>query len=180
MSNVEVIDGDDPLIGSKNWYEFLELPTTSSFRYESAEGSFTCRKRTNGAWNAYRKMYGKLRQEYVGLSKALTPDKLKEVAAKLAQSDRDYWLSKSQSKKVRQNQSITLSPNPDFAVGSELADALKKIDEMEKVLTDYKERTIKLEEIVDAAQLVVRSMIPNKSNMVRGDALVRLRDKLSH
>ncbi len=42
-----------------------------------------------------------------------------------------------------------------------------------------KERLAVTEGIVEVAREVVQSMIPSKSNMIRGNALVKLRDKLN-
>jgi hypothetical protein len=199
MSNPEVINGDDPLIGSPQWYQFLEMPSTKSFRYESSIGSFTARKRPNGTWNAYRKLFGKLRQEYLGLSKSLSPERLEEIATRLAQSDMEYWSIKAQSKRERvihkgitgsetstgyTNLCITDKKKPKLVPISRdssspaLQDALKKISDLEAALKESQNQLAEMEKIVEVAREVVRSMVPSKTNMVKGDSLVKLREIL--
>jgi len=199
MSNPEVINGSDPLIGSPQWYEFLEMPSTKSFRYESGSGTFTARKRPNGTWNAYRKLFGKLRQEYLGLSKSLSPERLEEIAARLAQSDMEYWTTKAEAKRERviHNLSITGSENLSgytqcitqakkpklvpISKGSpsqELQDALKKISDLEAALKESQNQLAEMEKIVEAAREVVTSMVPSKTNMIKGDSLVKLKKEI--
>ncbi|MHC5917409.1 MAG: hypothetical protein ACYTXE_41970, partial [Nostoc sp.] len=106
----EVIRDDDSRLGTAQWINFLEDPNTQSFRYESHSGSFTARKRKDGAWNAYRKLFGKLRQEYLGLPPAITLERLEAIATKLDQSDLIYWSAKAKrQRKVIQKKGITTS-----------------------------------------------------------------------
>ncbi len=75
-------------IGSKRWFEWLELEDTRSFAFESQTGRFTARKenkkRGNEYWYAYRWRNGKTTKAYLGTSSNLTKDKLNEVAARLS------------------------------------------------------------------------------------------------
>lgn len=101
------------LVGSEQWFTWLE--SVNSFRYEYADGSFTAR-RYNNYWNAYRKRFGKLRQEYLGKTQDLTLERLGEVCKVLGLPDEDYWLMKSEQKKskasgYRENTSITIESN---------------------------------------------------------------------
>ena len=138
----EVIKGGDAEIGSPNWLKFLEQPKNKSFRYEGINGNFTARKRNNNAWYAYRK-FGKLRQEYLGLSKALDHERLEMVAAKLALSDMEYWGSRAKAKKGYTNKSIT----PSSEATSYTKD--KRITELEEKLKAAEERTLELQAEVD-------------------------------
>lgn len=75
-------------IGSKRWFEWLDQDETRSFAFESRTGRFTARKenkqRGSEYWYAYRWLNGKTTKVYLGTSSTLTPDKLNEVAARLA------------------------------------------------------------------------------------------------
>lgn len=169
----EVIREDDSRIGSAQWIKFLEDPSTQSFRYESHSGSFTARKRKDGAWNAYRKLFGKLRQEYLGLPQAISFERLEAIATKLDQSDLIYWSARAKKQKeVIQRKSITI--NSEATSYTET-----RITELEEELKRSQAKVTELEEIVEAAREVVKNMIPSKSNMIRGNALIRLRDKLT-
>lgn len=85
-------------VGSEQWFTWLESQT--SFRYESSDGSFTARRYGN-YWNAYRKRFGKLRQEYLGKTDDLTLVKLTLVAKLLETDDLYYWKLKSEQKKSK-------------------------------------------------------------------------------
>jgi hypothetical protein len=100
-------------VDSPEWFSWLEsIPT---FSYQSADGKFTARKQGN-YWNAYRKSFGKLRQEYLATTSNLTLDKLQEVAKLLDLSDLHYWTIKATRKRERvesyRDNSITLSNEP--------------------------------------------------------------------
>ena len=87
--------GTHVYVGTNVWFEhWLADPKLESFRYECSQGSFTARKRKGDYWNAYRKVKGKLRQEYLGQSSALTWDKLIETARTLAMDNTEYWRMK--------------------------------------------------------------------------------------
>jgi len=168
--NPEVIKGDDSLIGSPQWYEFLAMPSTKSFRYEGDLGTFTARKRNDGAWNAYRKSFGKLRQEYLGQTSALTSERLEAIAGKLALSNTDYWVLKAKfSKRVIQSKNITPS-----AEANSYTEA--RITELEEKLKQTELRIIELEKIATVAKVITENMIPGKSNMVKGNCLIKLKE----
>lgn len=169
----EVIREDDSRIESAQWIKFLEDPSTQSFRYESHSGSFTARKRKDGAWNAYRKLFGKLRQEYLGLPQAITLERLEAIATKLDQSDLIYWSARAKKQReVIQKRNITAS-------SEDIGYTENRITELEEELKRSQARVKELEEIVQVAREVVENMIPSKSNMIKGNALVKLRDKLN-
>ena len=75
-------------LGSKRWFEWLELEATRSFAFEGYQGHFTARKenkqRGSEYWYAYRWLNGKTKKVYLGASRNLTYDKLNEAAAKLS------------------------------------------------------------------------------------------------
>src|SRR5918998_6122648 len=79
-------DGEEILVGSSGWYNWLETITT--FAFVSDRGRFTARKeqrgRTGWYWKAYRRRAGRLYQAYLGRSADLTPGRLDAVAAELA------------------------------------------------------------------------------------------------
>jgi hypothetical protein len=87
--------GTHVYVGTNVWFNhWLADPKLESFRYECPEGSFTARRRKGDYWNAYRKVKGKLRQEYLGKSPDLTQTKLIETARTLAMDDSEYWRMK--------------------------------------------------------------------------------------
>ena len=75
-------------LGSKRWFEWLELEDTRSFAFEGYHGHFTARKenkqRGSEYWYAYRWLNGKTKKVYLGASRNLTFDKLNEAATKLS------------------------------------------------------------------------------------------------
>jgi len=82
-------------VGTNVWFNhWLADPNIESFRYECPEGSFTARRRKGDYWNAYRKVQGKLRQEYLGKSPDLTQTRLIETARTLAMDNTEYWRMK--------------------------------------------------------------------------------------
>ncbi len=70
------------------WWSWLDDPTTRSFAFHDAVGSFTARKeqrqRGGAYWTAYRRVQGKLVSAYLGKSAALTRERLTVAAARLA------------------------------------------------------------------------------------------------
>jgi hypothetical protein len=87
--------GTHVYVGTNVWFNhWLADPNIESFRYECPEGSFTARRRKGDYWNAYRKVQGKLRQEYLGKSPDLTQTKLIETARTLAMDNTEYWRMK--------------------------------------------------------------------------------------
>ena len=74
-------------VESHAWYEWLNQPSTASFGYRSAHGSFTARReQRQGAWYwyAYRTHGGTLRKAYLGKPADLTIQRLNAVAERLA------------------------------------------------------------------------------------------------
>jgi len=154
----EVIKGDDAEIGSPNWFKFLEMSSTKSFRYEGIAGSFTANKRKDGAWNAYRKLFGKLRQEYLGLSKALDHERLEAIAAKLALSDTEYWGSRAKVKKGYTNKNITTSSE----ASSYTID--KRITKLEAQLQEVNQRAADQDKKIIAAIALLKDALPLPAN----------------
>jgi ATP/maltotriose-dependent transcriptional regulator MalT len=86
------IDGDrlpSVLVGSAAWFAWLEESSHSSFAYAGPTGTFTARReRRQGRsyWYAYRTQGGGLRKQYLGLTAALTPERLASAAVDLAET----------------------------------------------------------------------------------------------
>jgi len=86
------VDGDAlsaVRVGSDAWFSWLEEPGHHSFSYAGPSGTFTARReRRHGRsyWYAYRTRSSELRKEYLGLTEALTPERLAGAAAKLEDS----------------------------------------------------------------------------------------------
>ncbi|HLO50914.1 MAG TPA: hypothetical protein VK211_21035 [Kamptonema sp.] len=79
QGTIELPSGKTVEVGSKLWREWLEHPETKSFRVDDGEG-YTARKETaKGYWYAYRKVEGKLHKRYIGVSEALTLERLAKV-----------------------------------------------------------------------------------------------------
>ena len=79
-------------VNSDRWFAWLDEPTTKSFRYvkdvegvKGAQFTFTAMKRADGKWYAHKRLKGKLRRKYLGLSDNLSATKLEAVAIELAQ-----------------------------------------------------------------------------------------------
>jgi predicted ATPase/DNA-binding CsgD family transcriptional regulator len=79
------------LLETSEWYAWLELASTFTFR--SASGTFTARKERAGNkrggryWKAYRKREGKLLSAYLGKSETLTNQRLHAIAATLNEEE---------------------------------------------------------------------------------------------
>ena len=79
------------VVGSSDWFAWLQSATTFTFRSE--EGFFTARKeragnrRGSAYWRAYRKRDGKLHRAYLGKSEELTLERLRAVAAVLIRQE---------------------------------------------------------------------------------------------
>jgi hypothetical protein len=79
------------LLETSEWYAWLELASTFTFR--SASGTFTARKERAGNkrggryWKAYHKREGKLLSAYLGKSETLTNQRLHAIAAKLNEKE---------------------------------------------------------------------------------------------
>lgn len=75
-------------VGSADWFQWLEEPHHTSFRYISKDQTnFTAIKRNDGKWYAHKRLNGKLKRRYLGLSENLTAKKMDEVAFELAQRE---------------------------------------------------------------------------------------------
>jgi hypothetical protein len=157
------------VVGTSDWYAWLE--TIPSFHYECSTGKFTARKYSN-YWNAYRRIWGKFRQEYLGKTSDLSVERMQQVATKLALPVMQYEGKRRSKPPVIESVSITDNNSPSPA----LADALNKISKLEAELKRSQERIAELEEIAVAAQEVVKSMAT--TNMTSGKTLPKLRDIL--
>ena len=81
------IGTDAPLlIGSKAWFEWLELPESKSFSFDSSGSclvsDFSARRETRNKgnyWYGYKRINGRLRNTYIGLSSDLKLSHLLEV-----------------------------------------------------------------------------------------------------
>src|SRR5581483_3950519 len=77
-------------IESAAWWRWLADETTTTFHFQSPQGSFTARReqKSNGHyWYAYRKLHGKLRKAYLGKAEELSLPRLDTVAATLAEQE---------------------------------------------------------------------------------------------
>lgn len=78
------------VVGSAQWFEWLDLETSMIFAFHSLDGSFTARKERIGNqrggwyWKAYRKYQGTLYRAYLGKPEDLTSTRLNEIALSLA------------------------------------------------------------------------------------------------
>jgi non-specific serine/threonine protein kinase len=72
---------------SRDWWRWLDLPSSTAFRYEHPAGGFTARRepRKSGVyWYAYRKRHGVVHKAYLGKGRDLTAARLDAVAVELA------------------------------------------------------------------------------------------------
>ena len=76
------------------WQAFLESETTKSFRYVGSDGTSCSVIKENRpmfggekkpVWIAHKRLDGKLRRKYLGVSENLTTKKLKQAAFQLSQ-----------------------------------------------------------------------------------------------
>ncbi len=79
------------LVGSKAWFEWLELPESKSFSFDSSGSSlasdFTARRETRNKgnyWYGYKLINCRLRNTYIGLSSDLTFSHLLQVGKQLS------------------------------------------------------------------------------------------------
>lgn len=73
-------------VDSAAWYAWLEAPTTRSFAFHSAVGSFTARReRQHGRWYwyGYQTQHGQLHKRYIGKPAEVTQARLLDVATML-------------------------------------------------------------------------------------------------
>jgi hypothetical protein len=140
----------DIKVDSPEW--FIWLQSVPSFSYQSADGKFTARKRGN-FWNAYRKSFGKLRQEYLGTTANLTLDRLQEVAKLMNLSDLHYWRLKAEQRRERTNSyvenCITTREKPTSHTGDCIANIPSPLHAaQDEAISSLKDRVSKWEEKV--------------------------------
>jgi hypothetical protein len=177
-------------VGSEQWFTWLA--TIKSFRYQPSEEGYTylrwditVRNRTKDYWYAYRKVNGMQRTYYLGKTQDLDYEKLQQAVDELSLNDAQYH------KLVRERKAGVQTADRDNVYTSDKA--AKEIstlqekynllqlayEELQLESKLLKERLITIQEVVKVAQEVVDSIIPSKSNMIRGTGLVKLRDKLN-
>jgi LuxR family maltose regulon positive regulatory protein len=75
-------------VGTKSWYAWLT--NHKGFTYQDESGSFTARceqiKGKGAYWYAYRRHDKKVRKKYLGKTARLTPQRLRQIAAELAET----------------------------------------------------------------------------------------------
>ncbi|MFN8473507.1 MAG: LuxR C-terminal-related transcriptional regulator [Anaerolineae bacterium] len=75
------------VVGTSDWYDWLNEPAHRHFAFQGRAGRFTARKerRQRGGWywTAYRQIAGKLHKAYLGKSEDLSLKRLEEVASAL-------------------------------------------------------------------------------------------------
>lgn len=74
-------------VGAPAWFAWLADPAHVSFAYRTATGSVTLRRERRGAgwyWYAYRGQGGRVRKLYAGRAEELTAERLRALAATLA------------------------------------------------------------------------------------------------
>lgn len=159
-------------IGSAAWFTWLA--NNKSFRYSPSSDGYnylrcdiTVRNRTKDYWYAYRKVNGVQRTYYLGKTKDLDYEKLQQAVDELSLSDFQYHKLISDRK---------------AGVHNKFVQPITGEEELSKLQLENKQLKEKLaiaEEIIEVAREVVNNIIPSKSNMVRGKALIKLRDKLN-
>ena len=162
----------DVSIGSSAWFTWLTQnksfryhPSSDGYNYERSD--ITVRNRTKDYWYAYRKINGVQRTYYLGKTKDLDYEKLQQAVDELSLSDSQYH------KLIRDRKA---SVHTKFVQPTGGEEELSKLQLENKQL---REKLAIAEEIIEVAREVVGNIIPSKSNMVRGKALIKLRDKLN-
>jgi hypothetical protein len=159
-------------IGSDAW--FFWLAQNKSFRYSPSSNGYnylrcdiTVRNRTKDYWYAYRKVNGVQRTYYLGKTKDLDYEKLQQAVDELSLSDLQYQKLIQERRAGVHNKFVQPS-------GGE-----EKLSKLQLENKQLREKLAIAEEIIEVAKEVVDNIIPSKSNMVRGKALLKLRDKLN-
>ena len=183
-------------IGSENWFKWLGK--TKSFRYHPLSDGYyylhsdiTVRNRTKDYWYAYRKVNGVQRTFYLGKTTELDYEKLQQAVNELSLNQMEYYKLISDRKSGVQGK-VYNSPqateelsnlesisSPLGCTQEELYTLIQTNEQLQLQVKLLSERLAITEEVVEVAREVVENMIPSKSNMIRGNALVKLRDKLS-
>lgn len=100
-------------IDSKEWQDFIK--TSQSIKYVPRNRSMNCRYeftcrcnfiRNGYYWYAYRKVNGRLRQEYIGKDENMNYLRLEEVADYISLNDYEYWSLKNKKKRERKLVSV--------------------------------------------------------------------------
>lgn len=159
-------------IGSSAWFTWLTQ--NKSFRYSlSSEGynylrcDITVRNRTKDYWYAYRKVNGIQRTYYLGKTKDLEYEKLQQAVDKLSLSDSQYHKLISDRRAGVHTKFVQPTKGE------------KQLSKLQIENQQLKEKLAITQEIMEVAREVVDNIIPSKLNMVRGKALLKLRDKLN-
>ena len=75
-------------VGSPDWFDWLDDPRNTSFRYISKhKAAITVRRNGRGYWIAHKRLDKKLRRKYLGQAHNLTKKKLDAIAFELAQRE---------------------------------------------------------------------------------------------
>lgn len=184
-------------LGSEAWFKWLGK--TKSFRYHPLSDGYyylrsdiTVRNRTKDYWYAYRKVNGIQRTFYLGKSAELDYERLQQAVDELSLSQLDYYKlncdrkSGVQDKKYNspqageQSSSLKTRSSPlGCTQEAELYNLTQTNEQLQMEVKLLKDKLAVAEGIVEAAREVVQNMIPSKSNMIKGNALVKLRDKLT-
>jgi hypothetical protein len=155
-------------IGSDAWVDWLER--NSKFRFECGSNArFTAYKSSKGYWTAQRRYNGKLRHEYLGVSRQLGWDKLERIARKLDMRDGNYWREKYPSPVPARDSMRSLSLTQDYETGSSdssqankdrvtremLAEVIRERDTLLTQCQTYQKRIEELELIVSERNISV-------------------------
>lgn len=165
-------------VGTNVWFNhWLTNPELTSFRYECPQGSFTARRRKGDYWNAYRKVNGKLRQEYLGKSSDLTETKLIETSRTLAMDSSAYWRMKyPQPQQLDKSECITVNEPKAKQVITGLynqSDPCITVSEIEVVR--LKAELAKIQEQLLVEQLKVTELVAKQESQLAN--LEKIRDR---
>lgn len=113
-------------VESEQWFRWLHLPESNSFRFEPLErgqATFTARReeRANDAyWYAYKKIGGKTHKVYLGKTPDLTYQRLQATSIKLATIQNTPIEVKSYPKDDCVTSAAATEPEPNYLTRSEL------------------------------------------------------------
>jgi hypothetical protein len=111
---------------SQQWFRWLQLPNSKSFRFEQLDNkqtTFTARReeRANDAyWYAYKKIGGKTFKMYLGKASDLTYQRLQDVAVKLSTIHNTPIKEKSYPKNDWVTSPVEPEPKTNYLTRSEL------------------------------------------------------------
>jgi hypothetical protein len=179
-------------LSSEKWFKWLGK--NKSFRYHPISDGYaylrsdiTVRNRTKDYWYAYRKVNGVQRTFYLGKTAELGYERLQQAVDELSLSDAQYQKLTSDRKSGVQNKMYNQSQAREELqeTGSlsgctqeNLYTLIQTNEQLQFEVELLKQKLAIAEGIVEVAKEVVENMIPSKPNMIRGKALVKLRDKL--